>query len=294
MPDIISLFSDSSSDDDFYDNFDKIKLKAAHCQKKRKQTIAESTNKLRRKNTASGSVIPFPDEEIVCVEDFVSSSNFSTNNPIPAVIEINAPSCSKSIEIIDLTPYGSSLTTNCSSKNSKAQKTENIPPPLKSTCTITINSNGGTRMFIQDLDDPIKNLIEEYAERVNGDPKRIVLITKQLKQCALEDTPRTLGIISGEDFELDAFEHTDVVPLNSMDGVKTIRIKYQQKGKRPIVAKILKTAKFARLKEIFCQENGLSLNKVQFIFDSVRVGDNETAETLDLEDDDCIDVYILE
>lgn len=149
-------------------------------------------------------------------------------------------------------------------------------------------------MFIQDLDDPIKNLIEDYAERVNGDPKRIVLITKQLKQCALEDTPRTLGITSDESFELDAFEHKDVVPLNLMEDVKTIRIKYQQKGRRPIVAKILKTAKFARLKEIFCQENGLPLDKVQFIFDSVRVGDNETAETLDLEDDDCIDVYVLE
>uniref|UniRef100_A0A915MXA9 Ubiquitin-like domain-containing protein n=1 Tax=Meloidogyne javanica TaxID=6303 RepID=A0A915MXA9_MELJA len=231
-------------------------------------------------------------EEIVCVDDFVSSTNFCTNNSsIPAVIEINSPSCSNSIEVIDLTPFGSSLTNNCSNKIYKAQKSKNIIPSPKSTCTITIHSNGGKRMFIQDLDDPIKNLIEDYAERVNGDPKRIVLITKQLKQCALEDTPRTLGITSDESFELDAFEHKDVVPLNSMEDVKTIRIKYQQKGKRPIVAKILKTAKFARLKEIFCQENSLPLDKVLFIFDSVRVGDNETAETLDLEDDDCIDKY---
>ncbi|CAK5078705.1 unnamed protein product [Meloidogyne enterolobii] len=293
MPEVISLGSDSSSDDDFYDNFDKIKLKAAHCQKKRRHPITASTNKFTRKNAPSDSIISC--EEIVCVEDFDSSANFCANNSsIPAVIELNSPSCSNSIEVIDLTPFGSSLTNNYSNKNYKAQKSKNIIPSPKSTCTITIHSNGGKRMFIQDLDDPIKNLIEDYAERVNGDPKRIVLITKQLKQCALEDTPRTLGITSDESFELDAFEHKDVVPLNLMEDVKTIRIKYQQKGKRPIVSKILKTAKFARLKEIFCQENGLLLDKVQFIFDSVRVGDNETAETLDLEDDDCIDVYVLE
>ncbi|CAK5073795.1 unnamed protein product [Meloidogyne enterolobii] len=292
MPEVISLGSDSSSDDDFYDNFDKIKLKAAHCQKKRRHPITASTNKFTRKNAPSDSIISC--EEIVCVDDFDSSANFCTNNSISSVIELNSPSCSNSIEVIDLTPFGSSSTNNCSNKNYKAQKSKNIISSPKSTCTITIHSNGGKRMFIQDLDDPIKNLIEDYAERVNGDPKRIVLITKQLKQCALEDTPRTLGITSDESFELDAFEHKDVVPLNLMEDVKTIRIKYQQKGKRPIAAKILKTAKFARLKEIFCQENGIPLDKVQFIFDSVRVGDNETAETLDLEDDDCIDVYVLE
>jgi hypothetical protein len=53
MNEVISLFSDSSSDDDFYDNFEKIKLKAA--QKKRKQLTTAPTinNKMKNSDTVN-------------------------------------------------------------------------------------------------------------------------------------------------------------------------------------------------------------------------------------------------
>ena len=54
MPDVISLCSDSSSDDDFYDNFDKIKLKAAQ-KKKNKQTTMAPTFKSSAASANQGS-----------------------------------------------------------------------------------------------------------------------------------------------------------------------------------------------------------------------------------------------
>lgn len=146
-------------------------------------------------------------------------------------------------------------------------------------------------------------LIEQFAERTNSDPKKIILVTRNtLKRCDPNETPRTLGFPEGIITELDAFENIEE------EDIKMIRIKYQMKGKKTINAKILqvffwnyiqtlnnliKDMPFSRLKELFCVENNLNLANIKFVFDSIPLKDTDTPMTVEMENEDTIDVYLV-
>ena len=49
--------------------------------------------------------------------------------------------------------------------------------------------------------------------------------------------------------------------------------------------------KFANIKQNFCKENCLQVNKVKIVFDSEILKDDVTPEEAGLEDGDCIDIY---
>jgi small ubiquitin-related modifier len=109
-----------------------------------------------------------------------------------------------------------------------------------------------------------------------------------------------LGFEDGSSIDLDAFENIEE------NEVKTIRIKYQMKERKAVTVKVLpvtlyiseivnillKDVTFGRLREQFCNENNLDPSKVRFIFDSNRLKDDETPASIEMENDDAIDVYL--
>uniref|UniRef100_A0A183CD90 J domain-containing protein n=1 Tax=Globodera pallida TaxID=36090 RepID=A0A183CD90_GLOPA len=112
--------------------------------------------------------------------------------------------------------------------------------------------------------EPLINVIEEFAERTNIDPKRVNLYTKQYKRCDPKDTPLALGLSDNcTAIELDAFED-----LEQSEEDKGVKLKYQMKGRRPVTVCALPNATFALLKELFCTDHGLEPAKTRFILDS--------------------------
>lgn len=285
---------ESSSDDDLYDNYEKLKVKAAKGLWKTKQNrrpiaAAEVEVEIKKCRKDNDEQLEMDENDYRFLfdsdDELLSLSNEAhakiSTNPSPP----NPPSSSNSIIIESDSPTLPRKDVIVLDDGPPS------PPPqiIKNTCTINIRFNGSSKMFIQDMDDPIKRLIEEYIERTQSDSTtKIMLFTKQLKKCNPMDTPRALGFVEGSTVELDAFEDKE---QNEEIFTKTIRIKYQMKGKKSVTARIPLDIPFSRLKQIFCQENDLDPGKIQFIFDSSRLNDTETPASLELENDDCIDVY---
>lgn len=55
--------------------------------------------------------------------------------------------------------------------------------------------------------------------------------------------------------------------------------------------KIKKTTQLRKLKQAFCDRQGVALNSLRFLFDGQRINDDQTPKDLEMEDDDVIEVY---
>lgn len=84
----------------------------------------------------------------------------------------------------------------------------------------------------------------------------------------------------------------------------TVTLKWQLKGQKPIVYSIFLVSfvcqlnhnffqekKFHELKAEFCKKYELNVENTGFVFDSDKIKNEDTPESLGLEDGDCIDVY---
>ncbi len=56
--------------------------------------------------------------------------------------------------------------------------------------------------------------------------------------------------------------------------------------------KIKKTTNLKKLMDAYCKRQGLNPSTVRFTFDGNRISGNETAEQLDMEDQDVIDAMV--
>jgi small ubiquitin-related modifier len=54
--------------------------------------------------------------------------------------------------------------------------------------------------------------------------------------------------------------------------------------------KIRKTTQMRKLKQAYCDRQGLQLSSVRFLFDGTRLEDDVTPKQLEMEDDDVIEV----
>ena len=79
-------------------------------------------------------------------------------------------------------------------------------------------------------------------------------------------------------------------------GDGTIELKLQTKDRKvqPVMIKIESTDKMEKVMEKFCAESGMERTKLKFFFDGEQLQPGETAEDLDLEGGECIDVHVNE
>lgn len=52
-----------------------------------------------------------------------------------------------------------------------------------------------------------------------------------------------------------------------------------------------KTTQLKKLKQAYCDRQGVPLNSLRFLFDGQRINDEQTPKDLEMEDDDVIEVY---
>ncbi|GES76375.1 small ubiquitin-related modifier 1-like [Rhizophagus clarus] len=78
---------------------------------------------------------------------------------------------------------------------------------------------------------------------------------------------------------------------NSNDTVDSfINLIVQDYSKKETTFKIRKTKPLNKLAEVYCERNGLNKEIMIFLFDGVRIGNNDTPDSLGMENDDIIDV----
>ena len=71
-----------------------------------------------------------------------------------------------------------------------------------------------------------------------------------------------------------------------------LNIKVKAQDGTEIFFKIKKSTQLKKLMDAYCQRQGLSNNQCRFIFDGERIKDDDTPETLEMENGDEIDVMV--
>lgn len=75
-------------------------------------------------------------------------------------------------------------------------------------------------------------------------------------------------------------------------GISSIKLKTRLNGKHEFLWKIAKTDNFLKMKTKFAEVYGITAKSIKFIFDGQPLKDSETADDIDMEDDNMIDVKI--
>ena len=71
-----------------------------------------------------------------------------------------------------------------------------------------------------------------------------------------------------------------------------LNIKVKAQDGTEIFFKIKKSTQFKKLMDAYCQRQGLSNNQCRFIFDGERIKEDDSPETLEMENGDEIDVMV--
>ena len=71
-----------------------------------------------------------------------------------------------------------------------------------------------------------------------------------------------------------------------------INIKVKAQDGTEIYFKIKRTTQLKKLMDAYCQRQGLANNQCRFIFDGERIKDDDTPESLEMENGDEIDVMV--
>uniref|UniRef100_A0A0R3RGL3 Ubiquitin-like domain-containing protein n=1 Tax=Elaeophora elaphi TaxID=1147741 RepID=A0A0R3RGL3_9BILA len=140
------------------------------------------------------------------------------------------------------------------------------------------------------MNETFMDIIKLYASNWSCSPENVILSLRNGKRISAEDTPRSV-----------AFSEKDVnylsVYKNSQSGkykANKITVKWLlPEQNKPIISTVPTDTPFIILKRDFAVDNGLDEEKLTLIFDGERINLQETVSTLGIEDDDCIDVYMM-
>ena len=72
---------------------------------------------------------------------------------------------------------------------------------------------------------------------------------------------------------------------------KILKVKVIAQDGNEIHFKVKMTTQLKKLKETYCQRQGVPSNSLKFLFEGQKIADNHTPEELEMEEDDVIEVY---
>merc|ERR1711878_111572 len=75
------------------------------------------------------------------------------------------------------------------------------------------------------------------------------------------------------------------------EGVEHVNLKVCGQDGSVVQFKIKKNTSLKKLMSAYCDRQGLDQNQIRFRFDGTPIQDTDTPTTLDMEDDDTIDVF---
>ncbi|KAF9523326.1 ubiquitin-like protein [Crepidotus variabilis] len=76
------------------------------------------------------------------------------------------------------------------------------------------------------------------------------------------------------------------------DGNQTINIRVATSNGDEVFFKIKRSTKLSKLQGAYANKVGKDVGSIRFLYDGVRVNEDDTPHTLDMEDNDTIDVMV--
>ncbi|KAK6101790.1 Ubiquitin-2 like Rad60 SUMO-like family protein [Brugia pahangi] len=153
-------------------------------------------------------------------------------------------------------------------------------------CSIEIGDLESCDTYIKrwKMSETFTDIVKLYASNWSCSPENVVLSLRNGKRVFAEDTPSSV-----------AFSEKDVnylsVYKNNQSGSINVKWLLPEQNK-PVITAVPKDTPFMIVKRDFAVDNGLDEEKLTLIFDGKRISPQETADTLGIEDGDCIDVYM--
>ena len=146
--------------------------------------------------------------------------------------------------------------------------------------------------------DKMSKVIEKIAELASISVNDISLYKDQVSGVSMsrEATVQSQGLSIVSVLHARAKVISVDDPDDSPSVVSGIEIKLQTKDRRaqPVTVKIDASDKMEVVILKFCEETKLDREKVKFFFDGEQLNPDETAEDLDLEGGECIDVHVID
>lgn len=115
------------------------------------------------------------------------------------------------------------------------------------------------------------------------------------------DTPESLEMQDGDMVQAmleqtggaeDEAGTAEAKPDQKPEGGEHINIRVKDQSNSEIFFKIKPTTQFKKVMNAYCQRQGLDILAVRFLFDGDRLLDHETPASKEMEDGDCIDVFL--
>mmetsp|Transcript_31300 Transcript_31300/g.68400 ORF Transcript_31300/g.68400 Transcript_31300/m.68400 type:complete len:97 (+) Transcript_31300:151-441(+) len=76
------------------------------------------------------------------------------------------------------------------------------------------------------------------------------------------------------------------------DKGETISLKVKDQDNNEVHFKVKMTTKFDKIFTAFCEKRGIAKENSRFVFDGTRLNGQQTPKDLDMEDEDCIEVFL--
>jgi len=85
-------------------------------------------------------------------------------------------------------------------------------------------------------------------------------------------------------------QHTE--PVKTEDPNATINIKVMSSTGEEVFFKIKRSTKLSKLQGAYANKVGKDVGSIRFLYDGSRINDDDTPTSLDMEDNDTIDVMV--
>ncbi|XP_075789972.1 small ubiquitin-related modifier 1 isoform X2 [Pelodiscus sinensis] len=104
-----------------------------------------------------------------------------------------------------------------------------------------------------------------------------------------------IGYCARWTIDLTQYDHSEAKPSAEDLGDKKegeyIKLKVIGQDSSEIHFKVKMTTHLKKLKESYCQRQGVPMNSLRFLFEGQRITDNHTPKELGMEEEDVIEVY---
>ncbi|KAN0133496.1 Ubiquitin-related domain containing protein [Lactarius tabidus] len=85
---------------------------------------------------------------------------------------------------------------------------------------------------------------------------------------------------------------SEVKAEGGADGAATINVKVVSSSGDEVFFKIKRSTKLSKLQGAYANKVGKDVNSIRFLYDGARINDDDTPNTLEMEDNDTIDVMV--
>ena len=148
--------------------------------------------------------------------------------------------------------------------------------------------------------DKMSKVIEKIAELASISVNDISLYKDQVSGVSMsrEATVQSQGLsivsVLHARAKVITVDEDGDTPLKAHTGAIELKLQTKDRRAQPVTVKINTSDKMEVVIQKYCEETKIERGKVKFSFDGEQLNPDETAEDLDLEGGECIDVHVIE